>query len=185
MENQASPEIINDDDTPVPMWKSALTYGVYYAVLGIAITVIFYATGNILSKALQPVGVAIMVAAIVAIQLTYRKQLGGYISYGQALSVAVFSMFFASVISSVFTYLLYAVIDPGLIEQIRLATEEQLYERGMSDEQIAAAMQISAKFQSPLIIAISGLFAAPFFALIIGLITSIFIKKNDPEKIFE
>lgn len=185
MENQTYPESTNNTEAPTPMWKSALTYGVYYAVLGIAITVIFYATGNMMSKALQPMGIAVMIAAIVVIQLTYRKQLGGYISYGQLLSVAVISMFFASVISSLFTYLLYAVIDPGLIDQIRLATEEQLYERGMPDEQIAAAMQISSKFQSPLIMAITGLFAGPLFALIIGLITSIFIKKNDPEKIFE
>lgn len=184
MENQTSQES-SDQMAPVPMWKTASTYGVYYALFGIALTVVFYATGNMMSKALQPIGIAIMVLAVLAMQFAYRKQLGGFISYGQSVAIAVLSMFFASIITSVFTYLLYAVIDPGLIDQIRLATEQELFERGMPDEQIAAAMKITSKFQSPVVMAISGLVAGPFFALIIGLITSIFVKKNDPLKVFE
>ena len=119
------------------------------------------------------------------IQIAYRKALGGGISYGQALGIAVASAFVASVITAVFTFILYKFIDPGLIDQIRLASEEQLYQRGMPDEQIDAALAVTSKFQTPEIISVMSVFSLTFMGLIIGAVTAIFTKKQSSDKIFE
>ncbi len=161
-------------------WQSAMTYGLYYAIVSIALTVVLYATGNMMSKAVQWLSIVVMIAAVVIIQLAYRKSLGGYMSYGQGLGIAVLSMVCASVIIAIFTFILYKFIDPGLIEQIKLATEEQLYQRGMPDEQINTAMAISSKFQTPAIMSVMAIINLAVMGLISGAITAIFTKKASP-----
>lgn len=168
-----------------PMWKYAVTYGLYYAILSIVITVIMYITGSMMAKSVQWITSLVMLATIVLIQLHYRKTLRGSISYGQSLGVAVLSMVFAAIPIAIFTWALYKFIDPGLLDMIRLTAEEQLVEQGLSEAQIDAALTISSKFQTPAILAVSQFFNLPFMGVIIGLISSIFIKKQNPDKIFE
>jgi heme/copper-type cytochrome/quinol oxidase subunit 4 len=168
-----------------PMWKHAITYGLYYAALSIVISVIAYMTGTITAQPLQWISTLIMIVAVVLIQLHYRKTLGGYISYGQSLGIAVLSLLMAAVPIAIYTWCLYTWIDPGLLEQIRLTTEEQLVGRGMSEEQISATMAFSSKFQTPAILAFSQFFNLPLTGVIIGLISSIFVKKQSPDNIFD
>lgn len=186
MEEQESTTMQEAPVIKNPLWKQAMMYGIYYAVLSIVLSVILYAAGLMMAKPMQYVSIAILIAAIVLIQLHYRKMLGGYISYGQSLVIALLSMLFAAIPIALFTYILYKFIDPGLLDQIRMMTEEKLMEQGkLSQEQIDAAMAVSSKFQSPLLISLGQLFNVPIMGLIIGLITSIFIKKESPDKIFE
>lgn len=166
------------------LWKSAMTYGLYYAIISIAITVAFYATGNMTSKVSQWLGIAVMIVAVVLIQLAYRKQLGGYMTYGQGLVIALLSMVCASIITAVFIFVLYEFIDPGLLDQIKLATEEQMYQKGLPDDQISAAMAVTSKFQTPVVIAIGSIFSMAFMGLIFGAIAAIFTKKQSPDAIF-
>ncbi len=166
------------------VWKSAMTYGLYYALVSIALTVIFYATGNMTSKLNQWLGIIVMIAAVVIIQLAYRKSLGGFMSYGQALVIAILSMVFASVIGAVFTFVLYKYIDPGLLDQLMLQTEERLYEQGMPEAQMQAALAMSKKMQTPGIMAVMAVLGGAFLGLIFGAIAAIFTKKQSPEAIF-
>jgi cobalamin synthase len=168
------------------VWKSAMTYGLYYAIFSIVLSVIIYAAGLMMSKPVSYVTMAIMIVVVVLIQLHYRKSLGGYITYGQSLAISVLSMLCTAIPIAIFTYILYKYIDPGLLEQIKMATEEKMLAKGnLSQEQVDAAMTITSKFQTPVTIAFGQIVSLPLMGLIIGLITSIFIKKASPDKIFE
>jgi hypothetical protein len=183
------PNVFNQDvvenNVKPPVWKSAINYGLFYAVVSIIITVIFYVTGNMTSKLAQWSGILIMIAAVVLIQLAYRKELGGYMNYGEALVIGLLSMIVASAIAGIFTFVLYKFIDPALIDQMRLFTEQQMYERGVPDSQIDAAMAIATKFQTPLFLFISSLFSGIFMGLILSAIAAIFTKKKSPDAIFD
>lgn len=99
-------------------------------------------------------------------------------SYGQGLGIAVIAMVFAGVIVAIYTYLLFEVIDPGLKEQLRIFTEEQMMSRGLPEAQVEVASSMAAKFQKPAIMAIMVIVSYAFWGTLIGLITSIFTKKN-------
>jgi len=185
MEEQAVYQTPETAEPVRPMWKHAVTYGLYYAILSILISVIVYMTGSMQAKPVQWLSTLVMIAAIVVIQFHYRKAMGGYLSYGQSVGVAVLSMLFAAIPIAVYTYILYKFIDPGLIEQIRLAAEEQMVERGLPEEQINTALAFTSKFQTPGILAFSQFFNMPLTGLIIGLISSIFVRKKSPDSIFE
>lgn len=173
------------DETKSTIWKSAATYGMYFAILSILVTIVLYVTDSMMWKPFQYIYYALIIIFIVWVQLHFRKSLGGYISYGQSLGIAVLSMLFAAIPIAVFTYILYKFIDPGLIDQLKLAAEEQLVGKGLPEEQLEAALTLTSKLQTPGILSASQLLNLPFNGLIVGLISSIFIRKESSDKIFE
>ena len=167
-------------------WKSAMTHGLYLGVALILYGIIIYVAGENTNKSLGLISYAIMAAGVVYAQINYRNhELNGFISYGQALGYGVVVMLFAGILNSLYSIILFTYIDPGLIDQIRIAQEEVMMARGMSDEQIELTGRLTAKMMTPGWMAISGLFAFGLIGLIISLISSIFVKKQDDESAFE
>ncbi len=165
------------------IWKSSLTYGIYVGIVLILLSVVYYVTGNTFAKSAQWVSYALMLVGIIIAQFAYRKALGGTMTYGQALGIGVLTMLFASVLSSIYTFLLYEVIDPSLQEQMRLFTEEQIVKQGnVPEEQMDMAVEMASKFQKP---AVMGVLGGTFIGLIMSLITSIFTQKKPTEEITE
>ena len=166
-------------------WKSAMVYGLY---LGIAITfysVILYVAGQSQNKSLGYVSFLLYAIGIVIVQINYRnKELNGTISYGKAVGMGVAVMLFAGIISALYSLIIFK-IDPGLIEQIKVMQEEAMLKRGMSQDQVDASMSIASKMMTPGFIAISGLFGSVLIGTIVSLITSIFVKKQPNEDVFE
>lgn len=173
------------EEKSTPIWKSALISGLYLAIALILVSVIFYVMGNPFSKVGQYVSYPIMIGGIILAQLQYKKALGDTLTYGQAVGVGVLAMVFASVISGLYTYLLYQVIDPSLQEQLRVYTEEQIIKQGVPEEQLEMAVNMAAKFQSPPILFAMSVAGGAFIGTIISLITAIFIKKNPSDEVPE
>ena len=174
------------EEKTVSIWKSTMLSGVYLAIALILLSVIFYVTGNMFSKVAQYLSYPVIIAGIIWGQISYKKELGGFSSYGQALTAGLLTMVFASIISSIYTYILYAIIDPSLQEQMRIFTEEQMIAQGkVSEEQMEMALNMTAKFQTPAMMAVIGIFGGALLGLIISLITAIFIKKNPSDEVPE
>jgi hypothetical protein len=93
-------------------------------------------------------------------------------------------MVFASLISGIYTYLLYSVIDPSLQEQMRIFTEEQMVAQGnVPEAQMEVALSWAAKFQTPAMMFVMSIVGGAFIGTIISLITSIFVKKNPSDEV--
>lgn len=168
------------------LWKSSFTSGIYLGIVLILISVILYVAGFTFEKWVQFITYPILIAGAVYAQLSYRKSLGGEITYGQSLGVGVMAIVFASVLSSIYVYLLYTVIDPGLMEQLRVVTEQRIVEQGkVSEEQLDTVMNMAMKFQTPPIMAVMGVLGGALIGLIISLITAIFTKKNPSDEVPE
>ena len=173
------------EEKPASLWKSSLTSGIYLGIVLILFSVITYVAGIMFETWVQYITYPLLIAGAVYAQLTHRKKLGDEMTYGQALGVGVMAIIFASVLSSIYVYLLYTVIDPGLVEQVRIVTEQKLVEQGKSAEQIDMAMNMAKKFQTPPIMAAMGILGGAFIGLIISLITAIFTKKNPSDVVPE
>ena len=167
-------------------WKSAMVYGLYIGIFFMLFSVILYVTGQTNNKTLGYISFPLYAVAIALVQLHYRNnELNGSISYGQAISFAVAAMFFSGIITALYTLILYSFIDPSLVEQMKTLQEEALLQRGMSEDQIEAAMSMSSKMMTPGWMSIMGLFGSVLMGAIISLITSIFVKKQPNEDAFE
>jgi hypothetical protein len=167
------------------VWKSALTSGVYLGIVFILTSVVFYVMGNPFSKVAQYLTYPIMIAGIALAQISYKKSLGGEMTYGQAFGVGILAMVIASLISGIYTYLLYEFIDPSLQEQLRIFTEEEIMKKGIPEEQLEMSVNIAAKFQKPIVMFAMAIVGGAFMGAIISLITAIFTKKNPTDEVPE
>jgi hypothetical protein len=160
--------------------RSTLNYGIMLGLALVIYSILLWMFNATFNQGLSYVSYVIMIGGIILATRAYREhEQGGYISYGRALGVGTLTVLFASVITSVYTYLLFSVIDPGLMDRLMIMREEAFYESGLADDQIDMALQMTERFARPGIMAISGFFAGVFAGFIISLVTSIFLKKEE------
>src|SRR2546430_1345314 len=97
--------------------KPFLKYGLIVGATGILISLLTYLLGldkTDTGEYIKWINVPIMIIAMVmAIKEKREQELGGFIEFGQAFGTATMTILISSVISSVFTYLYLAVINPG------------------------------------------------------------------------
>lgn len=159
--------------------KSALVAGTLLGIILVIYSLMMYFLNQTGNKYVGWLSFVIMIAGIVYLQIQYRdKELKGTMPYGKAFGFAVLMVLVASVITSVFTYILFTVIDPGLVDKLLAAAEEQLAQRGMTGDQIDMAMKVTKKMMSPPLMAVFGLIGNMFWGTIISLITSAITKKE-------
>ncbi|MEL7587766.1 MAG: DUF4199 domain-containing protein [Prolixibacteraceae bacterium] len=183
MQKSAINTIMEEKST---FWPGAMTYGLYVGIAIVLYSVILYVLGQTLNPTLGFISYLIIAAGILLSQLHYRNnQLNGYIKYSTALGFGVAIMLFAGILQSLYTVILFKFVDPSLIDQMRLLQEEAMLKQGLNEESIEAASEMMGKFQSPVIMAVAGLFSSALVGFIISLVTSIFVKKADDENAFE
>ncbi|MFO8234561.1 MAG: DUF4199 domain-containing protein [Bacteroidales bacterium] len=163
--------------------KLTMTYGLITGLVLIVYTLLLYISNNLLEQnfILGVLNYIILVAGIIIGTKSYRDQyLGGYISYGKSLGTGVLISVFAGVVMGIFTYLLYAVIDPQLLDESIKIVQEEMLNKGVPEGQIEMMTEIQQKFQSPAVMMFSSIFSHGFMGLIFSLITSIFTKRDQP-----
>jgi hypothetical protein len=163
----------------VSVWKANLTSGLIIGLVGIVYTLVMWFLDLTLNQVQGYVYFVILIFLLYYFIKAYRDNyLGGYITYGQAVGAGVIICLFSSIIGAIFTYILYTVIDPELYAKQMVITEEMLAKRGMPQEAMDAAINMSKKMQKPIITAVSSIIGGVVFGTIISLIVAIFVKKE-------
>ncbi len=177
----------NMEDTPRPgMAKTAITYGLLIGVLLIVIQLVFYFAGIMTSMYSAWISYAVILGGIILATKAYRDEVrGGFISYGQALGFGTLTVLFTSVVVGVYIFIFYKFIDPGVINIFIEAAEEKMLDvnPNMTDAELDAALAISQRLMKPGFMAFSTIFNYTFIGFVMSLITSIFMKKNNPEEL--
>jgi hypothetical protein len=159
-------------ENPVSLWKSSLNYGLFLGIALVLVSLFFYSN----DFPAHGIGYGVMIAGVIIAQLQFRKKMGHFLDYNQAVGIGILTMIFASVITGFFSYLQFAVIDPSLQQKLQLTLEEQLVMKGnISASQINLAVSIVTK---PAMIFLMSILNGAFLGLIISLLTSIFIWKK-------
>ena len=161
-------------------WKANLTNGLILGLIGITYSLILYFIDKSTDKNLGYVLIVIQIAVLFFLLKSYRDNLmHGQITFGQSVGAGVIISLYSAILASVFTYVLYTVIDPGLVaKQLALAEEGMRAKGNLTESQIDAGMQFTAKIMKPMVLAISGIFGGLLWGTIISLLLSIFIKKE-------
>lgn len=162
--------------------KSTINYGAMLGLALVIVTLLAWMFDILLKPGFSYVGYALIIIGIVLATINFRDQeQGGSITYGRALGVGFLTTLFAGIVISLFSYLLYTLIDPTLIEKTYAMMEEGYYDAGMTDDQIETAMNMVKRFSNPPMMALIGLLTYMFMGLVFSLVTSIFLKKEgDP-----
>jgi hypothetical protein len=183
------------EEKKLNFWKTTLYWGVISGVVSIILSVIMYVIG-FMPTSFGRIALALLVSVVVLIVVlvfalkSYRTSLGGVMTYGQAFKFGLFVILFGAAISSIYTFIFLAFIDPeyskNVMEQFMSNLEEYMLSKGVPEEQVAKAMEEAAKqaIPSPLKSAIQGFIQGVIFSTIINLIVAAVMKKK-PEIKFE
>jgi hypothetical protein len=182
---------MEDNSTPAPtLVQHAIRWGMITAAVSIIITMSLYVIDYTLMVQLKFLFVALAIYFGITIYagIDYRKSIGGFLSYGKAFQHGFFILALSGLIASIFNMLLYTVIDPELPQKLADAMMENqramMESFGAPEDAIDEAME-KAKESATDQFSVGGLakgyiFIACFSA-IMALISSIFVKKNQPE----
>jgi hypothetical protein len=163
----------------VNVWKANLTNGLILGLIGVVYSLIFYFLDLSLNKAQGYAFMVVQIAVLFYLLKSYRDNImHGQITYGESVGAGVIICLYYSIIIGAFVYILYAVIDPGLITKQLAMTEEAMNKKGLPQEAMDTAMAWTAKFIKPGIMTITGIIFNMIWGTILSLIVSIFIKKE-------
>jgi len=85
---------------------------------------------------------------------------------------------YSALITAVYIYLLYTVIDTGMIDKQLSMTESKMIEKGVPEASLPQIMEMQAKFVKPWFITMMSILSSVFFGLILSLLASIFVMKQ-------
>lgn len=163
----------------VNVWKANLTNGLLLGLVGVVWTLLLYFLNMTFNKVMGYPLLIILAVVLFFLLKSYRDNYKhGMITYGESLGAGVIIFLYYSIIMAIFTYILYAIIDPGLVDKSLAFAEEMLQKRNMPQAQIDAGMSMQKKMMTPAFMAPWTILANMFFGFIISLIVSAFIRKE-------
>ena len=161
------------------VWKANLVNGLILGLLGVVFSLVLWFLDLTFNKNMGYIFMIVETVILFFLVKSYRDNyLHGAISFGQALGAGVVIFLYTSIITAIFSALLYTVIDPELMNKGLAATEEIYRERGMPQEQIDMGLKIAGKMMKPAISIPIGLIISMFFGFIMSLIVAAFVRKE-------
>lgn len=169
-----------EEKVKAPFLKPALIYGAILGGVGVLLGVILYFMDLSTETWVQWVSLVVGIALMVYCLIAYRNEyLGGYTSYGQILKMAVVISIIAAIIGAIYTYLLHGVLDPDLVDKIRIAAEERIMNNPRIPESFYdQAMERVEKSLTLKKMVMNALIWGSVIYIILGLIISAFVKKE-------
>jgi len=174
------------------LFQHALKWGLIVGGISIALSIVSYAVDYSL-LANWKFGIfmfAMFIGLAIYAGINYRNEIGGFLPYGKAFQHGFILMAVSGLISTLFTMILYTVIDPDLpakLTDVAMENAQKMMESfGMPADQMDQAME-DARKRTENQFSVSGLAMGYGIGLIIYAvltsITSIFVKKNPPEDV--
>jgi len=161
----------------------SVKYGLLVSATGILISLLVFILGLDKSDAGQYLGwlnIPLMIIFMVMAIKEKRTGMGGFIAFGPAFKTVAGMVVISAVVTALYTYLYFTAINPGMVDFIKEKQILQMEGRGMSDEEIDAAMQMSSKFMSPGVMTLFTLLGGIGLGLLVGAIVAAVAKKPDP-----
>jgi hypothetical protein len=166
-------------ETQVNPWKSNLTNGLILGLVGIVYSLIVYFLDLSFNKAQGYIFMVIQIVLLYFLIKSYRDNfMHGQITYGQSLGAGVIICLYYAIIMAIFTYLLFTIIDTGLVAKQLAFAEETMVKKGLPQATIDTAMKFQSKIMKPAIMAPLSIFGNMLWGVVLSLIISIFIRKE-------
>ncbi len=172
-----------EETAKAPFWKPALIYGAIVGFVGILLAVILYFLNLSMETWVQWLSLAVTLAVMIYCLTAYRKEyLGGYASFGQIYLMALVIGIISTILGAAFSYLLYTVIDPELLDKVRLMAEDRVLSNPRIPENMHEDIleRMDGRFTPARMVRTALIWGTAMYA-IIGLILAAFIKKSKPE----
>jgi hypothetical protein len=164
------------------IWKETLNYGIILGLIGVGFSVLTYMFDLTFKTWILWPSMLLSLVVLFLLLRSYRDHYNnGYISYGKSVGAGVVINVYAALITAIYIYVLYAFIDPGLMDKSLAMAETKMIEKGLPEAAIEKALEMQAKMMKPWFTGLMGLINSVFYGLVLSLIVSLFVmKKGNP-----
>lgn len=107
-----------------------------------------------------------------------NEDLGGYLTTTQGFKAGLKMAFIAGIIAAVFSFIYMQFIDPGLMERIMAAQEEQFEE--IPEDRRKMMENIMGIFSNPIFLAFFTVIWITLWGMVKGLVAGLILKKDPP-----
>ncbi|MDR3693863.1 DUF4199 domain-containing protein [Mucilaginibacter sp.] len=165
------------DTAKTSSFNVALKWAMFYVIVSIVLTYVWQFLNIDQTSSIKYVGYIPFIAFLLLAQKEFRDSLGGFISFGQAFVAGLLYSIIGAVVISIFIYIYFAFLSPGVFEKIMDTQKDAMTQKGMSSDQIDQAMEILKKYGA-LITAFFSIFAIAIFGIIVALVGAAIFKKE-------
>ncbi|XZF13193.1 DUF4199 domain-containing protein [Chitinophagaceae bacterium MMS25-I14] len=152
------------------------TYGAATALAMIVLNLALYLTGNAFQSWAQWVGYIPFIIGIILNGQAFSKAKDNYVTFGQVFGSCFKACAIITLILLVWSFASLAIF-PDIIDKALDVTRTKMAAKGMSEEQIDNAIQMTQKYFKPFMVA-GVLFGTMFFGAIFSLIGAAVAKKK-------
>lgn len=185
IENEYGNERNNLETGKKTLNSFALTNGVYLGVILIIFSLIGYVADFSTTSWVNYLSYVMVIGMLIYALKTYRdKESGGFISYGRSLGLGTLIGLYSSILLAVYTFVFFQYFDPAELQKILVEAENNMLDQGMSDRDVETAMSFTRMMTNPPVMAAFTVIGFTFWSFIFSLIISIFVKKDNPDLIF-
>jgi amino acid transporter len=159
----------------------ALRYGFITGFVTVIYSLILNITEQNTNTWLGYISFIILIVGIVMAHKHYKSENHGFMTYGQGLGIGSLLSLIVGALSGIFMYIYIKLVDNSFMERMQEQQIVELEKRGMSDEQIEQAIQVSQKMTSPEMMVVWAIVGTLLFGFILSLIISAITKHARPE----
>jgi len=181
---------MEDSTTEQPsLFQHAIRWGLILAGVSIVLTILIYIVDYTVMVQFKFLGISLLIYLGLTIYagINYRNAIGGFIPYGKAFQHGFIVLALSALVGTIFSFILYNLIDTELPQKLvdasvdnarammeRFGAPEETIDPALEKARVDAADRFTAFGQ------VKGYLIALIFCAIMSLITSIFVKKNQP-----
>ncbi|WP_347156379.1 DUF4199 domain-containing protein [Pontibacter chitinilyticus] len=158
-----------------------LKYGLITALVGIVYSLILNVLDQSANGWLNWVIYLILLGGLILAMREFKARDYGYMSYGQGLGIGSLLSAIFGLLTGIFSWIYSTYIDPQFMAKLQEVQRTKMLEKGLSDEQIDAAMGMAAKFQNPVTLIFGSMAVFLIIGFIMSLIVAAIIKNKRPE----
>ena len=181
---------MEEEEPQVTLRDHAIKYGVILGLVGIILTVLLYIVNPamLVNMWLGLFFLLLYLGLLIYAGIDYRNQIGGLIPFGKAFQHGFLTLVIAGIIGTIFNWLLYSVIDPGVVDVLvdqsvenarsmmeRFGAPEEAMEEGLEK----ARADTIDRFTTVGIL--KGFLWSLIFYAIAALISGAIVKRKPPE----
>ncbi len=170
----------------------ALKHGIILGAISIVIIVLCYVVDISIMVSFKFIGLMLVVGLgyVIYAGINFRSEGDGFLSYGKAYQHGFMVLAISGVVGTIFGIILYHVVDPDLSSRMTEAiiknTEEMMAGFGAPQESIDKAIE-GMRSDMPNQFTIGGqalgFLKSLIWYAIIAAITSLFVRRNQPEAV--
>ncbi|MBS1659170.1 MAG: DUF4199 domain-containing protein [Chitinophagales bacterium] len=162
-------------------WGVVFKYAIITALASFIFSLLVYLMNLYTSNWINYLAYVILFAGLIFAVKEHRdKNLGGFITFGQAFGTGFLFCIITGLIGVVTGYILMHYIAPDMVDEIMKVTEQRMVEKGMSEDQVSVAMEWTRKFMTPTWFAIWSVIMTAIFGAILSLIVAAIFKRVNP-----